>query len=119
MTGMQQPGKEEQASGPASGSKRRKIHHNLHHKQSSEAGLLPAMQDRAFYGAQLIRSISIALAAVGFDSVKPTALESFRAEVEECMRPYSISLTTEVKAMLTLRARHASLPTYSPHIYER
>jgi hypothetical protein len=31
-----------------------------------------------------LRSISAALTMVGFDSVKPTALEMFRSHVEEC-----------------------------------
>lgn len=33
----------------------------------------------------LVRSISLALAAVGFEAAEPLAVESLRAEVEECM----------------------------------
>jgi transcription initiation factor TFIID subunit 8 len=84
MAGMKRPNATDEPPATADGFKRRKVHHQLLHKQPSEAGPLPGPQDHTFYGAQLIRAIGLALVAVGFESVKPTALESFRAEVEEC-----------------------------------
>ncbi|KAJ9654811.1 hypothetical protein H2201_008936 [Coniosporium apollinis] len=66
--------------------KRRRIqHHALRHKQPSDADTSLAPQDPLFVQSQLLRAISISLSAVGFDSVKPSALEAFRAEVEEYM----------------------------------
>ena len=59
-------------------------HHYLHHQQELAAEAASAAQDEAFFEAQLLRTISLVLSAVGFDSVKPTALEAFRAEVEQC-----------------------------------
>jgi transcription initiation factor TFIID subunit 8 len=58
--------------------------HHLSHIQQLPAATEPAAQDEAFIQAQLLRSISTALTIVGYDSVKPSALEMFRAEVEEC-----------------------------------
>ena len=60
-------------------------HHKLHYKQPSTVDPTFAPQDPAFIQSQLLRSIVIACGAVGFDSIKATALESFRAVVEECM----------------------------------
>jgi transcription initiation factor TFIID subunit 8 len=58
--------------------------HHLSHIQQLPAATEPAAQDETFIQAQLLRSISTALTIVGYDSVKPSALEMFRAEVEEC-----------------------------------
>jgi hypothetical protein len=44
----------------------------------------PAPQDPEFAEGQLLKSIGAALTLAGFDSVKPTALEMFRAHTEEC-----------------------------------
>lgn len=44
----------------------------------------PAAQVAEFAQGQLLRSITAALTMAGFDSVKPTALEMFRSQVEEC-----------------------------------
>lgn len=43
-----------------------------------------APQDPVFAQSQLLRSITAALTLAGFDSVKPSALEMFRAATEEC-----------------------------------
>lgn len=61
------------------------VHHGTHVRQErlEEPALKP--QDEAFFQAQLLRSITLALSSVGFDSVKPTALEAFRSEVDQCM----------------------------------
>jgi len=68
--------------------KRRRVevlrHHKLEHVQQLPAHTEPAPQDALFVQGQLLRSITTALAAVGFDSVRPSALEAFRAETEEC-----------------------------------
>lgn len=58
--------------------------HHLGHIQQLPPATEPAPQDEAFIQAQLLRSICTALTIVGYDSVKPSALEMFRAEVEEC-----------------------------------
>lgn len=65
-------------------SKKRRIHHTLHHTQRTPLHTEPAPQDPIFIQAQLLRSLTAALAIAGFDSVKPSALEMFRAQTEEC-----------------------------------
>ena len=64
--------------------KRIRVRRRLRHVQNKPQHIEPAPQDAVFVQGQLLRSISAALAMVGFDSVKPTALEMFRASVEEC-----------------------------------
>ncbi|KAI9663799.1 MAG: hypothetical protein M1821_007289 [Bathelium mastoideum] len=58
-------------------------HHSIHYKQPSTVDPSLAPQDPVFVQSQLLRSIIIACGAVGFDSITTTALESFRAAVEE------------------------------------
>jgi hypothetical protein len=58
--------------------------HRLGHIQQLPAATEPAAQDETFVQAQLLRSLCTALTIVGYESVKPSALEMFRAEVEEC-----------------------------------
>lgn len=58
--------------------------HSLRHVQSIPAEIEPAPPDSLFVQGQLLKTICATLAAVGFDSVKPSALEAFRAEIEEC-----------------------------------
>jgi transcription initiation factor TFIID subunit 8 len=64
--------------------RRRIVHHGIKYKQPLASEALDVVQDDAFFQSQLLRSISLALTAVGFDSVLPSALEAFRAEVEDC-----------------------------------
>ena len=64
--------------------KRVKVTRRLHHVQKRPQHVELAPQDPVFVQGQLLRSISAALTMVGFDSVKPTALEMFRSHVEEC-----------------------------------
>ena len=64
--------------------KRVKVTRRLHHVQTRPQHVELAPQDPVFVQGQLMRSISAALTMVGFDSVKPTALEMFRSHVEEC-----------------------------------
>lgn len=60
------------------------VHHATKVKQDLGVECLAGVHDESFFEAQLLRSISLALSAVGFDGVKPTALEAFRAEVVAC-----------------------------------
>lgn len=60
------------------------VHHHLRHVQHMPEAVEPAPQDPEFADGQLLKSIGAALTLVGFDSVKPTALEMFRAHTEEC-----------------------------------
>ncbi|KAI4727926.1 hypothetical protein E4T49_04283 [Aureobasidium sp. EXF-10728] len=80
--------------------------HQLSHIQSLPAATEPAAQDEAFVQAQLLRSICTALTVVGYDTVKPSALEMFRAEVEE----YMINFLTTVKDSMTASRRTTAIP---------
>ena len=65
--------------------KRRKvIRGGPKHLQQRPDHVEPAPQDPVFAQSQLMRSITAALTLAGFDSVKPSALEMFRAATEEC-----------------------------------
>ncbi len=63
-------------------SKRRRIvHHQTHHKQKLDSNEnLPESKVQDL----LMRSIGIAMEALGYDAVEPLALEHFRAMVEQC-----------------------------------
>ncbi len=78
-TGMKRPHSD------ATSQQRRKVRRKLQHVQTRPQHVEPAPQDPVFVQGQLLRSIGAALAIVGFDSVKPAALEMFRSHVEECM----------------------------------
>jgi transcription initiation factor TFIID subunit 8 len=69
--------------GATSGQKQ-KVHHHLRHVQHTPEAVEPAPQDPEFAEGQLLKSIGAALTLAGFDTVKPTALEMFRAHTEEC-----------------------------------
>ena len=70
---------------PTQIAKRRKlIRRGPQHVQQRPAHIEPAPQDPVFAQSQLMRSITAALTLAGFDSVKPSALEMFRAATEEC-----------------------------------
>lgn len=45
-------------------------------------------QDEEAVQSMLMRSIGLALEAVGFEAAAPDAMEAFRVDVEECMRSY-------------------------------
>lgn len=64
--------------------KKRRVHHVLRHVQVRPKDIELAPQDPVFAQGQLMKSIGAALVMAGFDSVKPSALEMFRAQVEEC-----------------------------------
>lgn len=72
-----------QRSNSSTGSKQM-VHHHLRHVQHIPEAVEPAPQDPEFADGQLLKSITAALTLAGFDSVKPTALEMFRAHTEEC-----------------------------------
>ncbi|KAI9849846.1 MAG: hypothetical protein M1837_000060 [Sclerophora amabilis] len=82
---------------PARRRRKRSSHHFLHHKQSipTEAAL-----DYGSVQSFLIRSIHEALKMVGFDGADPTAVESFRAGVEEYLSHLAGSVS---RSMLSSR----------------
>ncbi len=63
---------------------RRKRHHALRYSQLHK-GSASITQDDSIIQNLLSRSVSLALDAVGFDGADPVAVESFRAQTEECM----------------------------------
>lgn len=68
-----------------SGTKRaKKYHHSIKNTQPLSVECLQGVQDEAFFQSQLLRSITLALSAQGFDSVETSALEDFRMMVEDC-----------------------------------
>ncbi|QDS68394.1 hypothetical protein FKW77_010761 [Venturia effusa] len=66
----------------------RTVHHSTRIQQDRVDEATSRIQDEAFFDAQLLRSITLALSSVGFDSVMPTALEAFRAQVDQYMRRF-------------------------------
>lgn len=65
--------------------KRQRIVRRLNHVQNRPHHIEPAPQDQLFSQGQLIKSISAALALAGFDGANASALEMFRAQVDEFM----------------------------------
>ncbi len=63
---------------------RRKVRRKLQHVQIRPQHVETAPQDPVFTQGQLLKSIGAALTLAGFDGVKQSALEMFRAHVEEC-----------------------------------
>lgn len=61
-------------------------HHQITHSINGAAIVKEDVVDERVAEPLLTRSISLALAAVGFDASEPLALDSFRIGVEECMR---------------------------------
>lgn len=78
--------------------KKRRVHHELQHVQQRPKDIEPAPQDAVFVQGQILKSISSALAMAGYDSVKPTALEMFRAQVEEYMLQFLKHARTSMHA---------------------
>jgi hypothetical protein len=79
-TNSPQMGSQSSASSPGKQIVRRR----LQHVQQIPEAVEPAPQDPVYAEGQLLKSIGAALTLAGFDSVKPTALEMFRAHAEEC-----------------------------------
>lgn len=67
---------------------KRRVHHSLHWRQDTAGVSIAASQDDELIQSLLSRSIVLALQAVGFEQADPVAVESFRAEVEECRLSY-------------------------------
>lgn len=63
-----------------------------HHKATwdiqRELRLTSSWQDEESAQSLLTRLIGLALDAVGFEAADPVAIESFRCDVEECMRSF-------------------------------
>lgn len=59
-------------------------HHNLTWNPEKAKGLYSPCQDGEAIQSLLSRSICLALEAVGFKAADPVAIDSFRAEAEEC-----------------------------------
>ncbi|KAK0917424.1 hypothetical protein LTR02_000289 [Friedmanniomyces endolithicus] len=78
--------------------KRRRTTHSLRHVQQRPHHVEPASQDPVFAQAQLLRSIGAALHAVGFDSIKPTALEMFRSHTEKYILRFATYIRTSMQA---------------------
>ena len=73
---------DDQEQRPSKRQKRRLIHHQLRHEPSAFSG---APLDDGNAQFLFTRSIEHILGTVGFEGADPTAIESFRANAEECM----------------------------------
>lgn len=69
---------------PAKRQDRRKRHHALRYSQLPHQDTASISQDESIVPTLLSRSVSLALGAVGFKGADPVAVESFRAQAEEC-----------------------------------
>lgn len=63
--------------------KLRRVHHAIAVRQLGAEDFTASDPDDEIL-VQLERAVSLVLAAVGFDGVKPDALESFRMHVDQC-----------------------------------
>ncbi|KAL1614636.1 hypothetical protein SLS54_009606 [Diplodia seriata] len=91
-----------------SSKRRRVVRHGIRHKQPwREDPAVAAPQDEAFFQAQILRACSISLTAIGFESAKPTALEAFRAQVDEFM----LHFLSDVRASMEHARRTTATPT--------
>ena len=63
-------------------------HHRALWDLQREQRLNTLWQDQEAAQSMLTRSIGLALYAVGFEAADPVAIESFRCDVEECMRGF-------------------------------
>ena len=81
-------------------------HHKLTWETQRKQRLNSSWQDEESIQFLLTRSIGLALEAVGFEASDPDAIESFRGDVEECMRICPISLAVLPE---TDRYRHGPL----------
>lgn len=84
----------------------RRKHHHLSNVQAMPDATEPAPQDAVFVQSQLLRSISSALSIVGYDTVRPSALEAFRAQVEE----YMLNFLSDVKDSMAAARRTSAIP---------
>lgn len=100
--------------------KRRNLGLLQHHKpiwdSNSSRRFDAPCQDGEVLQSLLTRSIGLALDAVGFEAAEPVAMESFRAEVEECMGSLVLRLDASGVLALTL-ARYDPLLSNGAPIY--
>ena len=68
--------------------------------------------------SQSLRAIAIALQATGFAFADPLALESFRAEVEQCTLPLQNPCLPDAELLLDMAHFLASLSAYSRRLFE-
>ncbi|KXT15694.1 hypothetical protein AC579_133 [Pseudocercospora musae] len=93
------------ASDGAPQKKRRVRRGALRHVQQRPIGIEIAPQDPVFVQGQIIKSISAALVIAGFHSVKASALEMFRGQVEEYMLQFL------KQARISMHANRRTRPT--------
>lgn len=86
---------------------RRTVHHQIRWKQSLPDDYIGVCQNDEVIRAHLLRSIALALEAVGFQGADPRALEDFRVEVEDCTHS---QLTVYYFSTLLTKTRYCSLP---------
>ncbi|EOD47285.1 putative bromodomain associated protein [Neofusicoccum parvum UCRNP2] len=87
--------------------RRRIVHHQIRHKQPwREDPAVASPQDEAFFQSQVLRAISVGLTAVGFEGAKPTAMEAFRAQVDEFM----LHFLSDVRSSMEHARRTAPTP---------
>lgn len=71
----------------------RQVHHAIKYKQPLASESTRGIQNENVFQSQLLRAITLALSAQGYDEAQSLALEAFRAEVEECkLKSSSISI---------------------------
>lgn len=91
-----------------SSKRRRIVRHGIRHKQPwREDPSITSPQDEAFFQSQILRAISVGLTSVGFEGAKPTALEAFRAQVDEFM----LHFLSDVRISMEHARRTAPTPT--------
>ncbi|KAL6709362.1 hypothetical protein ACN47E_001769 [Coniothyrium glycines] len=92
---------------PAS-SKKRKVHHQLHHTQPVQYIVDPVSaeldgfgESKDFFDQQLRRAIAIQCRSIGFEGARPDALEEFRALADS----YMTNLLSQVRKSMTSSRR--------------
>jgi len=85
----------------------RQVQRNIKHKQDLALGSLQGLQDESGPQSQLLRAISLALSAYGFDEADPITLEAFRASVEE----YMLQFLVVVRHSMTASRRQIPIPS--------
>lgn len=97
-------------------------HHKLQWKPHEATRHQLSPQDEESARFLLTRSIALALEAVGFESADPVAIESFRAEVEECTTQALAQLATQLadkrryaQLFKECSTIHATLPAHTTH----
>ncbi|EKG14401.1 Bromodomain transcription factor [Macrophomina phaseolina MS6] len=107
-TKRQLPGDQPTSLQHAPSKRRRIVRHGIRHKQPwREDPSVTSPQDEAFFQSQILRAISVGLTSVGFEGAKPTALEAFRAQVDEFM----LHFLSDVRTSMEHARRTAPTPT--------